>query len=218
MRGLEANSPSVCQRFALSMSDPESRDVRLLVEAALSETDPTVAGSLQWALARSGDAAVPLLQEALGSAEAERRHRAVEALEKINTYGSMGALAQALPHRDPLVNRRAALAVGAIGNPAAIPVLTSLIVEGCDGREAASVLGVLAEEHGLVAEVDRAIGRLLADGEPEERLRLTSALVEIPGPLAAERLQALAQDPDRRVASAARFTIAGTETATQRPR
>jgi HEAT repeat protein len=207
LRGLEATSPSTRHRFALSLSDPQGRDVPLLAEAALSEPDPAVAGSLRWALARAGDAAVPFLREALGSPDAGRRARAVEALEKVDTTGSRAALAHAFPHEDPLVNRRAAIAAGRGGDPAAIPVLTGLVVEGQDDRDAASVLGLLAGEHGLATEVDAALGGGLADGGPDERLRLTSALADVPGPLAAERLRALAADPDQRVAAAARFVL-----------
>ena len=85
LHGLEVNSPSARQRLVLSTAWTEGRDVPLLVEAALRETDPTVAGTLYWALARSGDAAVPALRGALDSPVAEHRHRAVEALEKIHT-------------------------------------------------------------------------------------------------------------------------------------
>ena len=211
LRGLEAPSPSARHAFALSLSDPLERDVPLVAEAALNEPDPSVAASLRWALARAGDAAVPLLREALDSADADRRRRAVEALEKVNTVRSRAALAQALPHHDPLVNRRAALAAGAGGDPTSIPVLTGLIVEGHDDCDAAGALGVLAERHGLAQEVDRAIGRALADGGPEQRLRLTSALTDIPGPMAVHRLRELTSDPDRRVASAARFAIEETK-------
>ncbi|GAA4406346.1 MerR family transcriptional regulator [Fodinibacter luteus] len=214
LRGLEATSPSARHRFALSLSDPLGRDVPLVVEAALSEPDPAVAGSLRWALARAGDAAVPLLREALDCADADRRRRAVEALEKVNTATSRAALAQALPHHDPLVNRRAALAAGADGDPASIPVLTGLIVEGHDDGDAAGTLGALAERHGLALEVDRAIARALADGRPEQRLRLTSALADIPGPMAVQRLRELTSDPDRRVASAARFALEETKSRT----
>ena len=214
LRGLEATSPSARHRFALSLSDPLGRDVPLLAEAALNEPDPSVAASLRWALARAGDAAVPLLREALDSADADRRRRAVEALEKVNTARSRAALAQALPHHDPLVNRRAALAAGAGGDPALIPVLTGLITEGHDDRDATGTLGVLAEQHALAQEVDRAIGQALADGGPEQRLRLTSALADIPGPIAVQRLRQLTLDPDQRVASAARFAIEETKSPT----
>ena len=112
------------------------------------------------------------------------------------------------------MNRRAALAAGADGDPASIPVLTGLIVEGHDDCDAAGTLGVLAEQHGLAQEVDRAIGRALADGGQEQRLRLTSALADIPGPIAAQRLGQLTLDPDRRVASAARFAIEETKSPT----
>ena len=125
LHGLEANSPSARQRLVLSTAWTEGRDVPLLVEAALRETDPTVAGTLYWALARSGDAAVPALRDALDSPVAEHRHRAVEALEKIHTPLATETLAGGRGDPDPLVRRRATLAAGRRGHLDAIPELVS---------------------------------------------------------------------------------------------
>jgi hypothetical protein len=57
--------------------------VEALVEAALSETDPNVAGALRWALAQSGDGGLALLAEGLGSPVAEVRKRAVQSIAEI---------------------------------------------------------------------------------------------------------------------------------------
>jgi DNA-binding transcriptional MerR regulator len=122
LRGLDSDAPSTRQRVALSMSDPAGRDGPLLTEAALAETDPVAAGALLWALARAGDTTVPQVAAALDSDDEQRRHRAVEALEKIHSDRALCALAAALGHRDPWVERRAALAAGARGIPEASPL------------------------------------------------------------------------------------------------
>lgn len=207
LRGLDSDGPSTRQRVALSMSDPAGRDGPLLVEAALAETDPGVAGALVWALARAGDTTVPVLVDALGSDDAGRRRRAVEALEKIGTERATAALADALGHPDPWVDRRAALAAAAHGRPEAVPVLVALIVAGEDDSDAARVLGLLVRQRGLEASVDGALARAIHAGDADQRVRLASALAEIPGEAAAERLRAVAHDDDRRVALAARFAL-----------
>lgn len=148
MRGLDASSPSERQRFALTMGGEDGGDAALLAEATLSEDDPIVAATLSWALARTGDDAVPILTEALGSEEPARRHRAVEALGKIGSPRADEALAGALSHPDPVVRARAALAGGRIGRRDAIPGLVGLIVEGQDDVDATDVLARLATEHG----------------------------------------------------------------------
>lgn len=206
MRGLDAASPSSRQRLALTLPQVGTRDLVVLTEAALSESDLVVAGTLYWAIARAGDGAVPLLAAALESPDADRRGRAVAALEKINTPGSRQALAGALGHPDPAVNGRAALAGGTLGHPAAIGVLVAMVVEGRDDIEAADVLGDLADT-GCAHDVDRAVAAALAVSSGDARVRLASALCQIPGELARSRLTALAGDSDRRVALAASFAL-----------
>lgn len=221
LHGLEATSPSARQRLVLATAWTGGRDVTLLVQAALRETNPTVAGTLYWALARSGDAAVPALRDALDSPVAERRHRAVEALEKIRTPLATDTLAKGQGHVDPLVHRRATLAAGRRGHVDAIPELVNLIVEGVDDTEAAAALGLLASEFGQAEHVDQALAEALKQGQSDQRLRLVGALTEIAGPHALRRLADLTADADRRVALAAQAALssgeARTQTATHRP-
>ncbi len=214
LHGLEANSPSARQRLVLFTAWTEVRDVPLLVEAALRETNPTVAGTLYWALARSGDAAVPALRDALDSPVAERRRRAVEALEKINTRLATEALASGRGLGDPLIRRRATLAAGRRGDPAAIAPLVALIVEGVDDTQAAGVLDALASQFGLAEQVDRAVAAALEHGQSDQRVRLVGALAEIAGPRPLERLAGLALDADRQVALAARAALGSSGTGT----
>jgi len=200
MRGLDADDPSARQRLALSLTGEEDRDAVPLAEAALDEADPHVAGALHWALARLGDRALPVLAEALDSPIAERRHRAVAALEKVGSPQAAAALAEAFRHPDPLVSRRAALARGALGRADAVPALVALVAGGRDDVEAADVLGVLARRHGCADEIARTIADELAGAADTARRRLAAALAEIPGPRARAALTALADDPDRGVA------------------
>ncbi|KQR17295.1 HEAT repeat domain-containing protein [Cellulomonas sp. Leaf334] len=199
LRGLEAGDPSSRQRLVLTLTG-RGGDAVPLTEAALSESEPNVSGALYWALARTGDAAVPDLAEALGSSDAERRRRAVMALEKVGTPDALRVLADAFQHPDPFVAGRGALARGARGDADAVPALVALVVAGRDDIHAADTLGVLAERHGCASEIVRVLSGELAGASAASRRRLTAALAEIPGPAAEATLTALVDDPDRGVA------------------
>jgi DNA-binding transcriptional MerR regulator len=207
MRGLNSSSPSSRQRLALSLAQVSARDAVVLAEAALTEPNPTVAGTLYWALARAGDSAVPILEDALASPDSDRRQRAVFALEKINTLGSREVLACALGHADQRVQDRAAIAGGTLGQAAVIPTLVSMIVSARDDVQAADTLGLLAADHSCAGRVDEAMEIALAGSGTAARLRLTSALSQIPGELARTRLAGLASDADQHVARAARYAL-----------
>ncbi|MGN8245862.1 MerR family transcriptional regulator [Cellulomonas soli] len=199
LRGLEVGDPSSRQRLVLELTDRHDA-VAPLTEAALNESEPNVSGALYWALARSGDAAVPELAEALGAPDAERRRRAVAALEKIGTPQALAVLADAFQHPDPFVGTRGALARGGRGDADAVPALVGLVAAGRDDIDAADRLGMLAERHGCASDIVRAICDTLAGASVAARQRLTAALAEIPGPAADAALAALVADPDRGVA------------------
>lgn len=55
--------------------------------------------------------------------------------------------------------------------------------------------------------MDAAIEEALADADPVVMVRLVEALAQIPGRAARHRLHALAANPDRQVALAARFAL-----------
>lgn len=200
LRGLDATSPSARQRFALSLAGDAGRDAVPLARAALEESDPNVAGALDWALARTGDNAVPVLAEALDSPVPQRRHRAVAALEKIASPAAAAVLAAAVDHPDPSVSGRAALARGARGDVDSIPSLVGLVVDGRDDVEAAGVLGALASSRDCADDIARAIADRLAGATDAARRRLTAALAEVPGPSARATLAGLVDDGDRGVA------------------
>lgn len=207
IRGLQAHSPSARQRFALSRTGGDDRDAVHLAAATLEESDPHVAGALDWALARTRDGAVPVLAEALGSPAPERRRRAVRALAKIGSPRAAEVLAEALRHPDQVVSGRAALVRGALGDLDAVPRLVALVVEGDDDVEAAGVLGGLASRHECAEVVAQALTEALGGADEAARRRLAGALAEVPGAVALATLGTLAGDPDRGVALTARTVL-----------
>lgn len=206
MRGLSARSPSARQRVALALSQLDERNTGIVVGAALAEDDQGVAGTLHWAIAQAGDAAVPELVEALDSPDEDRRHRAVLVLEKIGTDRSRQVLAGVLGHPDRWVNDRAALAAGENGDHRAAEHLVSMVVRGCHDVEAADVLGRLANNHGAGDDVDALMAvALAAQEESPVRIRLAGALGQIRSAQALARLSQLAEDHDPQVALAADY-------------
>ena len=207
VRGLQADDPSARQRLVLGLTGGPADDVATLTEAALGEPDTNVSGALHWALARTGDTAVPALAEALGSADAARRRQAVVALEKIGSPQALTVLGAAFRHPDPFVAGRAALCRGAQGHADAIPALVSLVVDGRDDIDAADRLGLLAADDNTAQDILRAVSGELATASTPARRRLTAALAEIPGPAAAATLTTLVDDPDRGVALTAKSIL-----------
>ncbi|MFJ2738855.1 HEAT repeat domain-containing protein [Streptomyces sp. NPDC087440] len=125
---------------------PGAEDTPLdaLVEAALNEREPNVAGALRWALARSNESPSPLLAKGLASSTAEIRRRAARTLAAIPDDEATALLRNALTHRDHTVRRIAALALGTRGVPEAVPVLLDMVVQGRNDVDAADTLTTLA--------------------------------------------------------------------------
>jgi len=207
MRGLEVGDPSTRQRLVLALAGQAQGDAVSLAEAALNEPEPNVSGALYWALARGGDTAIPVLVQTLDSPDADRRRRAVEALEKIGSPQALTVLGAAFRHPDPFVAGRAALCRGAQGHADAIPALVSLVVDGRDDIDAADRLGLLAADDNTAQDILRAVSGELATASTPARRRLTAALAEIPGPAAAATLTTLVDDPDRGVALTAKSIL-----------
>ncbi|MFD8467934.1 MerR family transcriptional regulator [Streptomyces cyaneofuscatus] len=224
LQALGSKSADVRQRAALasassafpgsSASPGSSADevpvpVEALVEAALGESDPNVAGALRWALARSGDGAPALLAEGISSPVAAVRERAVRSLAVLPGGEAAGHLRDALAHPDPVVRGHAALAIGARGDTDAVPVLVDLLEEGRNDTDAADTLSVLASDtatadriaHRLVERLARSTTRAPARG------RLTQALAGIPGTRASQALAELSHDTDRAVALTATYLL-----------
>jgi len=203
LRALESGHAPRRQQAILAADDTAALPVEALVEAVLAEDNADVAGALRWALARAGGAVLDRLAAGSASPSVEVRRRAVGAVAELGTPEVADLLRPALADPDAGIRALAALALGARGEVAAVPVLLAMIVEGRSDIEAAETLGQLtavAPEAGIAAAVTDAMGR--AD-DPSVRLRLTQALAEIPGPSAHRALEHLTGDGDRTIAATA---------------
>lgn len=200
MRGFDGEDASTRQRHALSLHDGDVRDVAVVVDAALREPDINAAGAILWAITRIGDTAVPPLADALDSPEAERRHRALRALEKVGTPAALAALAGAVDSADPLIRGRGHLARGRSGETASVPAIVDLVVRGDDDVEASEVLEALARPPGHDALVADALRAAAASADPAGRRRLVAALSSLTGERAMSALDAFTADADPTVA------------------
>ncbi|GAB3902474.1 HEAT repeat domain-containing protein [Microbispora bryophytorum] len=209
LQALGSESAGKRQRAALSSAEEGPVPVEALAEAALSETDPNVAGALRWALARSGDTGLPLLAEGLGSPVAEVRRRAVQSIAEIPGGAATALLRQALTNSDVVVRRSAALALGTRGVADAVPTLIDMIVEGVNDVDAADALSALASDPASTDQIATGlVGRLVrGDVEASARRRLTQALADIPGTTTSRALADLSNDEDRAVALTATYLL-----------
>jgi DNA-binding transcriptional MerR regulator len=209
LQALGSPSAGKRQRAALSSVDEVPVPVEALVEAALTEADPHVAGALHWALARSGDGGAALLAEGLSSPAAEVRKRAVQSIAEIPDGAATALLQAALANPDVVVRRYAALALGARGVADAVPTLVDMVVEGTNDVDAADALSALASCPGSADRIaTRLVDRLANTAvEPSARLRLTQALADIPGGTASHALADLSHDDDRAVALTAAYIL-----------
>ncbi|MET8050764.1 HEAT repeat domain-containing protein [Streptosporangium sp. NPDC005286] len=209
LQALGSKSAGKRQRAALSSVDEAPMPVEALVEAALSETDPNVAGALRWALARSGDDGLALLAEGLGSPVAEVRKRAVQSIVEIPNGEATALLQDALANPDIVVRRYAALALGARGVADAVPTLIDMVVEGTNDVDAADALSALASRPALADQTATRLVDRLAHGSVESsaRRRLAQALADIPGITASRALADLSHDEDRAVALTATYIL-----------
>ncbi|MDQ8703824.1 MerR family transcriptional regulator [Streptomyces sp. LHD-70] len=224
------------QRAALSSVDEVPVPVEALVEAALNEADPNVAGALRWALAHSGagerageragegreegqgegaDAGtgvpgVPaLLAEGLTSPLAAVRERAVQSLAELPGDEATARLRDALGSADVVVRGHAALALGTRGVPEVVPTLVDMVVAGRNDTDAADVLAALASDTATGDRIATALVDRLTDEATAApaRGRLTQALADIPGDRATRALEELSHDGDRAVALTATYLL-----------
>lgn len=209
LRALGSKSADARQRAALSAADEIPVPVEALVEAALSETEPNVAGALRWALARSGDGGPALLAEGLGSPVAAVRERAVRSLAEMPGDEATAQLRDALAGPDVVVRGYAALALGTRGVADAVPTLIDMIVEGRNDTDAADALSVLASDEATADRIATGlVDRLAHDtAQAPARGRLTQALAGIPGTTASRALVELSHDGDRAVALTAAYLL-----------
>ncbi|MFI6294609.1 HEAT repeat domain-containing protein [Nonomuraea sp. NPDC050790] len=209
LQGLGSKSAANRQHAALSSAEEGPVPVEALVEAALNEPDPNVAGALRWALAHSGADGSALLAEGLGSPVAEVRERAVQTIAEMADDQAGALLRDALTHPDVVVRRHAALALGSRGAAEAVPTLVDMVVAGANDVDAADALSTLAARPAAAERIAAMlVERLSEEGaEPPARRRLTQALADIPGPTASRALTELSQDEDRAVALTATYIL-----------
>jgi DNA-binding transcriptional MerR regulator len=207
LQALGSESAGRRQRAALSAVEDGAAPVAALVEAALGEEDPNVAGALRWALARAGGGGAALLARGLGSPEAEVRDRAVRSLVEIPGDEAAAALQDALGHPDAAVRRCAALALGARGEIEAVPTLVDMVVDEVHDVDAADALAALATGPAVADRIAAMLVERLAGGSagPSARRRLAEALAGVPGAVASRALDELARDEDRTVALTATY-------------
>ncbi|WP_406099674.1 HEAT repeat domain-containing protein [Streptomyces sp. NBC_01013] len=209
LQALRSTSAGVRQRAALASVHEIPVPVEALVEAALTETEPNVAGALRWALSRSGDDGSVLLAEGLTAPVAAVRERAVQSLARMPGEEAAAQLRQALTHPDLAVRRQAALALGSRGTADAIPTLIDMIAEGANDSDAADALSVLASETPDANHIATGLLDRLAQHTAQDpaRSRLTQALAGIPGAMASRALGKLSDDEDRAVALTAAYLL-----------
>ncbi|TDB73415.1 MerR family transcriptional regulator [Micromonospora sp. KC721] len=207
LHALGSESAGRRQRAALSSVGDVPVPVEALVEAALNETDPNVAGALRWALRRSGEHGLALLAEGLGSPATEVRKRAAQCIAEIPNGAATALLRDALTNADIAVRRCAALALGARGVADAVPTLVNMIIDESNDVDAADALSALADDPALADQIAaRIVDRLAQDtGGSAVRRRLAQALAGIPGITASRALAALSHDEDRAVALTATY-------------
>ncbi|MGQ4414832.1 MerR family transcriptional regulator [Streptomyces sp. SAS_269] len=203
MQGLDSTSAARRQQAVLARPEGAPVPAELLARAVLAESDPNVAGALRWALARSGGDGMAALAAGARSEDVDIRRRAVPAIAGMpEAPGATAVLADALGDPDVTVRGYAALALGRCGVAAAVPALIGMVVEGAHDVDAAEVLGTLSRDPGCGKQILTAlVGELTTPtADSATRIRLTQALVELPGTIAREALRRLAHDGDRAVA------------------
>ncbi|MGA4802963.1 MerR family transcriptional regulator [Streptomyces lavendulocolor] len=209
LQGLGSQNAGARQRAAIAAAGEDPVPVEALVEAALGESEPNVAGALRWALARSGGDGPALLARGLASPVAAVRGRAVLALAEMPGAESTAHLRDALADPDAAVRGYAALALGTRGVAEAVPTLVDMVVAGRNDTDAADALGALAADPAAAERITTGlVDRLAHTATPAAaRGRLTQALADVPGRAASRALAELAHDEDRAVALTAAYLL-----------
>jgi DNA-binding transcriptional MerR regulator len=202
MHGIKSPSAAFRQQSILAPVEDVRVPAELLASAVLAESDPNVAGALRWALARAGSDALASVASGVYSENVDIRRRAVRAIAEMAGDEANAVLADAIADADPTVRRHAALALGTRGVAAAIPTLVAMVVEGTNDVEAAEVLGTLSNDPDRADQIMSALTDELAapTADSAVRIRLTQALLEMPGTIAQPTLRQLVHDDDRAVA------------------
>ena len=212
-RGLESPIAGERQRAALELGaspqgSPAPQLAAQLIDALLAEESTNTAGSLRWALVQSGSGP-EVLREALRDPDPTRRARALAAVADFPGEQATELILPLLDDPVAAIRHDAALAAGARGSGAAVPVLLSLVTSGPRDVEAAEALAEVARDREAERDILAAIGAALGDPAVSgaARGRLTQALGEFDPRATAPLLTALAADQDRAVALTARYLL-----------
>lgn len=185
VRGLGSASASRRQQAVLSWPADVAPPVDLLVRAVLSESDPNVAGALQWALARSDGDVVAGLRTGAQSDDVDIRRRAVLAIAAMpEAPGADVVLVGALGDSDVTARKHAALALGRLGEAAAVPVLVDMVADGVGDVEAAEALESLSRIPACARSVEASVAGKMKDvaADSAARERLAETLASCAGP------------------------------------
>ena len=185
VRGLGSASASRRQQAVLSWPADVAPPVDLLVRAVLSESDPNVAGALQWALARSDGDVVAGLRTGAQSDDVDIRRRAILAIAAMpEAPGADVVLVGALGDSDETARKHAALALWRLGEAAAVPVLVDMVAEGVSDVEAAEALESLSCIPACARAVEASVAGKMKDvaADSAARKRLAEVLTGCAGP------------------------------------
>ena len=184
VRGLGSASASRRQQAVLSWPADVAPPVDLLVRAVLSESDPNVAGALQWALARSDGDVVAGLCTGAQSDDVDIRRRAILAIAAMpEAPGADVVLVGALGDSDVTARKHAALALVRLGEAAAVPVLVDMVADGVSDVEAAEALESLSRIPACARAVEASVAGKMKDSAVDSaaRKRLAEALASCVG-------------------------------------
>ncbi len=150
MRSLESRDVIQRHKAALGSGVDGGVPVESLSRAVLDEAVPNAAGAMRWALAQVGTDAVGPLSTGLRSAEPAVRRNAIRALDEIRRTASADdvavATAVAVPMQEALddddleVRTVAALALGDMRDPVAVPILLEVAMSDEKDIDAAEAL------------------------------------------------------------------------------
>ncbi|MCM3662460.1 MerR family transcriptional regulator [Georgenia satyanarayanai] len=210
LRSLGSEHAVARQRAVLSAERDTALPTDVLAEALLAETDLNAAGTMQWALARAGHAALADVAAGLGSPLPEVRRRAVAAVAQVAGEEATALLHGMLDDPDDPTRDRAAITLGERGSLDAVPVLVRMVVAGRSDVEAAETLGRLASTDELADDIVTVLVEAVGDDAGRAvRRRLAQALAELPGAGADQVLADLAGDEDPGIALTARAVLGG---------
>ncbi|SIG87013.1 putative transcriptional regulator [Mycobacteroides abscessus subsp. abscessus] len=181
MRSLESRDVIQRHKAALGSGVDGGVPVESLSRAVLDEAVPNAAGAMRWALAQVGTDAVVPLSTGLRSAEPAVRRNAIRALDEIRRTASADdvavATAVAVPMQEALddddleVRTVAALALGDMRDPVAVPILLEVAMSDEKDIDAAEALA------GYFAEVPPAGG---ANAPSRDEVEVPVDGVEVP--------------------------------------